>query len=879
MSGTAFAASLFSLLLYAAPGPFRCEYGPQMRRDFADALRDERAVRGLFGAILFALGAYADILATGLREQAAMIFRDLVFAARSLRKTPLFALVVVATLALAIGANASVFSILRAVVLAPLPYAQPGRLVAVEDMVRGKPSEFALPDFADIKAQDAGLEQAAAFFKQSETMTGRGRPQRLAGIATTTELFATLGTQPELGRFFTATEGRRGAARTIVVSDALWRTALGGDPQIVGQTLVLDGISYRVIGVAPRGFAQPSPRVGFSEVSFWQPLPDDGAGTADYGSRNYHAFDAIARLRRGTSIASANAQLAAITSRIARHDPADDKNLAARTTMLDESLVGSVKPLLFAVFAAVAGVLLVACANVSNLLLSRAASRDRELAVRVALGASRRRIIAQLLVETFGLTLVGGVFGIAIAIGIVRGFIALGPRDIPRLDAVSVDSIAILYTLGVVALCTLLAGLVPAFASSRRDVTTALKAAGRSGDASSGARTRGGLVAAEIALTLALVVAAGLVVRSFVALTQQPLGFDPTGVYVVGPVDLPAKRYATPASQAHFMSAVVARATAVPGVADVAWTATPPFSGEDLGVAFQIASRAKPPAGDEPSSTFNLVGPQYFATVHDELREGRFFTDGDRLGAPDVVVVNKAFVQTFLKGQRVVGARIVPQLSVSNTVPLRTIVGVVADMRRSYAKPAVPMAYLPAAQFPWTGSFLVVRAAASSRVAAAVAASVPASDALMPLPKLFPLSASLAQNIAQTRLAVASLSALGLIALALSIAGIYAVVSYGVTQRTHELGIRMALGARASHVIRNVVRGALRLTALGVLAGIVLAGFTVRFVAAQLYGVTPFDPLTFATVIVIIAFAASSAALIPARRATRVDPIVALRYE
>ncbi len=875
MSATGLAASLFRVLLYASPGSFRREYGAQIRDDFDDALRDEGRAHGAFAATAFALAAYADIVWTGVREYGQMIWRDLVFAVRSLRRTPLFAFVAIATLALAIGANATAFSILRAVVLAPLPYADPDRLVAVQVSEHGKFSRWSLPNYADVAGETPAFARSAAYVNTGATLTGAGSPQHLDGFAITAGFFDVLQTRPELGRFFTRRDARPGT-HDVIVSDGFWRRTLHAAPTAIGGTLRLDGVAYRIVGIAPAKLAQPGMDRGFTNPSYWIVLPDDGTGT-QYHNRSFNVFAMIARLHAGESLDVARAQLTVAQKRLSRKYPDDDRGIVYTPLSLTDALVGSMRVVLFAIFAAVTGVLLIACANVGNLLLSRAAARTRELALRTALGASRRRLIAQLLVETFALALAGGATGLVLAWGAVEAFAGLAPSDIPRVADVTLDGTAVLYTFGAVIFCTLFAGLAPALFSSTRNLVGALKAGGRGGDAASGRHARNALVAFEIALTLALVVAAGLVLRSFISLTSQPLGFEPSGVTVVGRVQIPHDRYPTDQSVADFMARVIAKASALPGVHDVAWAIAPPFERTQIGVVFQLLAERPAPRGDEPTTAVNLIDPHYFVTLRQPLERGRAFTSDDQLTSANVAIVNAAFVRRFISRGDALGRRMTVGISATGHSGPRTIVGVAGDTRTSYALPPEPTVYLPAQQVPFPDMALVVRG--DGAAAKAVAAVVPSVDPLMPVPAQHTLASLMAEDTARARLGVASIGALAFVALSLALAGIYAVVSYGVAQRTQELGVRMALGARATHVVRDVVTRALGITGIGVSAGIVLAVFAARAIADQLYGVAPFDPATFAIVIIAIVLASAAAALIPARRATRVDPIVALRYE
>lgn len=519
----------FRLLVRASPRGFRRTYGTQMRRDFKDAVRDAGARHGSFGVCLFALGACADVLACGARERAAMMWRDLAFAARSMRKTPTFTLFVVVTFAVAIGANATAFSILRAVVLNPLPFADPAQLVSITGTLGGKPFALSVPDFEDLRARNRVFSAMAAYFASPGwTVTGRGPARKVFGTVVSADYFDLLGTRPFIGRFFTSGDARIGAPRVIVISHALRQVLFGTDSRTIGQELTLSGTSYRVVGVAPRGFSQPDNDLKLLTPDFWLPLQP---ASSDY-KRFEHYAEAIGRLRPGRTLTQGRSDLSAIFAELVARYPADDRRDGVAVQSLDDAVVGSVRPLLFAIFAAVGIVLLVACANVANLLLSRGAGRDREFAIRNAVGASRARILAQLLTETFLLVGAGGVGGISVAYVATRGFAALNPSNIPRAENATLDIIAVLYAFGVVALCTLAAGLMPAVARSSSSVAHALKAGGRTGDASRSARLRAGLVVAEIALTLTLVITSGLFVRSYIALTHQNVGFDATDVLV-----------------------------------------------------------------------------------------------------------------------------------------------------------------------------------------------------------------------------------------------------------------------------------------------------------------------------------------------------------
>ncbi len=847
-----------------------------MREDFAQAIAAEQTLHGSFGTVAYGFGAIVDLITTALREYAAMFFRDFAYALRALRKTPSFAAIVIVTLGLAIGANAAVFSVLRTVVLDPLPYADPQRLVTLTPT--HEPNVFSLPAYSHVVRGTPQIVDAAAFTSVSGTLSGRGAPQRLQGFVTTPGLFRTFGISPLLGRFADAHDVAKGAAKTIVISERLYRSAFGSDPNTIGSLIRLDDDAYRLIGIVPSAFAQPLPNRGmFSTVDYWKFAPEDGSGT-EYGP-DYSAFFVVARLEPAVSLASAQAAITSVVQRMRGRDPVHDADLAVRVDSLMDSLIGSVRPLLIAMFAAVFAVLLVACANVANLLLSRAASRDREFSVRIAIGASRGRIIAQLLVETFVLALGGGVIGIGLAYGAVLAFVASNPPNVPRANLVSVDGLAIAYTFGVVAFCTLAAGLAPAFTMAQRNVAIALKSAGRGGSAHRGARARSFLVATEIAMTLALVVGAGLVLKSFVTLTSQPLGFDSHDLNIIGVVDLSSRRYASAAAEEAFLNRALERVENVPGVAGASWGAGVPFGHGLFSTSVALDGRPLDPK-IEANVQLSPVSAGYFSTMRVALRAGREFSRDDRADSAPVAIVNDAFARRYFVGRSPLGAYIVPAVSPSGVnPPRRRIVGVVADLRWKLTAPIEPVVYLPVRQLPMAFLDLVVRAVPGSDPGKAAAAAIVAIDPLMPLPAVVSMDASVAANVAVQRLTVMALCALAFVALALTIAGVFAVVSYGVTQRTHEFGVRMALGADARAIVRTVVTNAMRLAFCGIAGGLLIAGAGTRLLTDQLYETQPLDPLTFASVTTLVLLAAFAAALVPARRATRVDPIVALRYE
>lgn len=874
MRGVAVATSLLRLLLYAAPAQFRRECGRHISSDFRDGLLDEAYVHGPLAAVAFALRVYVDTLWTALYEYGAMILRDVIFAARSLRRTPLFAFVVIATLALAIGANATAFSILRGVVLAPLPYRDASRLVAVTGTFKGAPFAMSIPDFRDVRAQNTTLSGLAAFTEDQHTLTSHGPARTLNGVQTTANLFDVLGAQSLLGRALAPADDRVGSPSVIVISYRLWQSVFSGDPKVIGAVVRLDGDAKRIVGVMPPSFRQPNAGGafggGFIEADYWTALQPDSKAY----DRNDHFSAVVGRLRRGVSLATARADVHTVFARLVARYPVDDINFGVAVRSLQDAVVGAAGPLLFAIFGAVAGVLLVACANVANLLLSRATARERELAIRSALGAPRRRIVAQLLTETFLFCACGGLLGFFLAYLAVSGFVALHP-DLPRASNVTLDWISALYTLGVVALATLVAGLIPALSLSSSKLALALRSAGRGGDASGGRKTRAALVIVEIALALALLVSSGLIERSYLTLTHQPLGFSPRNVLVASGISLPQYRYKADSSQLAFYDRVAAHVRAIPGIRDAAWALTAPFMTQNNNFVsyFGIVGHPSLPS-TRPSANLNVVGSSYFRLLGIGVLRGRAFGPQDTYKAAPVIVVNEAFAQRYFGNKSALGR----QITGLSAKP-GTIVGIVANARNTYAAPAPPTIYGPLQQGAVPSAELLAKTIGHANVSRALASAIPAAQPLLPAPPVRPLGSYLSDDAQRVRLSAITLLSLAFIGFMLAIAGIYAVTSYGVALRTHELGVRVALGAPAPRILRDVLARVLRTAAIGILAGVVLAAFAAHALATQLYRTPPLDPLTFGAVVAVIVIAAAAAALLPAERATRVDPIVALRQE
>lgn len=727
------------------------------------------------------------------------------------------------------------------------------------------------------------MSSIAAYYPGGDhTLIEHGAARKASAFVVSSNFFDVLGVRPLLGRGPSPLDARLGSPPVIVISHDLWSAFFRRDPDIIGRIVGGDGVATRIVGVMPAGLRQPGMADGFRRVDFWTALQP---ATPIY-VRSSHYASAVGRLRSGVTVVAAGADLKAIFERLKKRYPTDDpRSAGVNVQSLQAALFGSVRPLLFAIFAAVGGVLLVACANVANLLLSRAATRERELAIRAAVGASRRRILAQLLTETFVFAACGGVLGFALAYLATAVFVALHPANVPRIEDVTLDGVSALYTLGIIAFCTLAAGLAPAFTLSSRRLAYGLKTSGDGGDAHGGARARAALAATEIALTLALVVTAGLVVRSYLVLTHQTLGFTSQNVLVSDPVAMYGTRYDADGAVLAFYDRVIRRVRTIPGVRAAEWADAAPFMGRTGSLSFDIIGQPSHP-GEIRAAGIGGAGPSYFRLLGVPVLLGRTFVSSDGYAAARVVVVNAAFAKVYFPNRPALGAQISLNFALgtareiaSKKAVVRTIVGIVGDTRDSYGRPVAPKMYLPFRQVPLPGLLLLAKTMPGAHVANAVASAVAAADPLLAAPKMQPLDDFLAEDAAQARLSALTLLAVAFVAFVLSIAGIYAVVSYGVAQRTHELGVRIAFGARATHVLRDVLGRALRIAAIGILAGTVLAALAAHAIGNQLYAIEPFDPLTFGLVVVAITLASGAAALVPALRAMRIDPIVALRYE
>src|SRR5215203_2447489 len=810
------------------------------------------------------------------------LLQDLRYGVRVLLKSRGFALVAVVTLALGIGASTAAFSVVHAALLRPLPFPGQERLVVAwkRDAASDNPFvELSVADFRDWQAQNQSFESLAAMpttvYGYGYVLTGRGEPVQLESAKVTGRFFSVLGARAAVGRVFDEADDRVGGPALAVISDHLWRERFGASPEVVGQTLTLNQTAFNVIGVMPPAFTFPS------GVDLWIPL-QTVSNPRSLENRGVVYLQTIGRLKDGVTREQAEADLNTIIARLAAQYP-ETQAAGQRVvlTPLADHLFGDAKPALWALFGATALLLLVGAANIANLTLARATSRRRELAVRVALGASRWRLAAQLLVESLVLALTGGAAGLLLASWLIELLTALAPADIPRLEDVSLSGAALLASVAFTLVTTAVFGLLPALSASQFNLSETLsEAGGKLTNARAGSRLRGALVVGEVALTLVLVAGASLILRSFLNLSSVPLGFDPRGVLTMQ-LRLTGARYGTPEARREFFRQLIERLEAQPGVVAASGVLTRPLEGT-VGWDYDFAAGGQP--GDDarrnPDANFEVVNPHYFRTFAVPFKAGREFDERDRAGAEPAVIISESLAgRYFGSAANAVGKRI--KLSPEEAdEPWRVVVGVAGDVRYRELQHTRLDIYVPHAQAtPYLNHFAVRSTLPPSDALALVRREVAALDAGLAVSRVATMEEQVAVRLARPRFTAVLLNWLALMALLLAGVGVFGVTAYAVAQRTRELGLRMALGARPRDILLLVVWHGLKLAALGIVPGLLGALIMTRWLSSLLYGVSASDPLTYAGVALLTACVALLACLVPARRATKVDPMVALRYE
>ncbi len=800
------------------------------------------------------------------------LFQDLRYGARMLLKKPGFTVVAVITIALGIGANTAIFSVVNAVLLRPLPFEDPARLVMVWEnhQGRGGPErEWLSPaDFEDWRAQNGVFTNLAAMNNWGPTLTGSAEPEPLVGASVSHDMFALLRREPSIGRSFLAEEDQRGAPNVVVLSNELWQRRFGSDRGIIGKAISLDGANVTVVGVMPAGFKFPV----IPNTELWRPLRPTINPSCQRGCL---VLRAIARLKPGVSFERASADLSTIAQRLEGEYPESNSKVGALLVPLQEQLVGNMRRPLMVLLGAVGFVLLIACANIANLMLARGKTREREIAIRAALGASRARVVRQLLSESGLLVLVGGTLGLLLAFWLLRLFTGLGPAGAPRFDEVGIDGRVILFTLGTAILTGLIFGLLPALNVSRPDLNNSLKEGKGSVDGARGGRLRGALVIAEMALALMLLIGGGLLMKSFLLLQSVDPGFNPDRVLTLN-LFLNRTQYPESPQLRNFYAQVLDRLKTTPGAQSVAAISTLPLSGNNTDTSFLIEGQPPPPPNQAPVAWFSSVSPDYFRTMELRMVKGRVFTDRDDENAPLVVVISETMARRYWPNQEPLGKRIG-----RGPDRWREIVGVVKDVKHfGLDSDTPPSMYFPLRQVPARGMTLLVRTAGPpSSITPALRTGIWSIDRNLAIAQVSTMNELVASSITQQRFILVLLGCFAVLALVLAAVGIYGVMSYAVTQRTHEIGIRMALGARSTNVLGLVLKGGMMLAVIGAAIGVAGAFALTRLMSTLLFGVTPTDTATFIGLPVGLLAVALLACYLPARRATKVDPLTALRYE
>lgn len=811
------------------------------------------------------------------------LIQDIRFGLRMLLKSPGVSIIATIALALGIGANTAIFSVVNAVLLRPLPFPDPNSLVAVfeTDLQRGQQrGSHSYPNFFDVRAQNTVFERLASYYDGNFVMTGRGEPVRLQGAVGTADLIPLLGVAPMLGRTFHPDEDKPSASgRTVILSHTLFQNRFGSDPSILNQAITLDGRNYTVVGVMPPGFEFPLQN---EPVELWTTIAGDAAGSEPVtGQRGAHFLRVIGRLKPGVTQEQAQTELTAIAARLEQQYPDENSRRSLRVESAHAALVGEVRPMLILFLCAVAAVLLIACANVANLLLARATGRHKEMAIRSALGASRVRVIRQLLTESVLLSIVGGSVGLLLAVWWSDLLVSLGKDDIPRALEVGIDWRVLGFTLGVSLLTGLIFGMAPAFHSSKSELVESLKENSRGG--SEGARKirlRNVLMVGELAMAVVLLVIAGLLIQSLYRLQQVDSGLKPENVLTFN-VGLSEVKYKS-AMQSQFFIDLKNRLEATPGVQSASTIYPLPLSGDRFSISFEIEGRPVP-RKDNPSADFFTTGVGYFRTMGIPVIKGRDFDDRDKRGSTPVIIITETFARQHFPGEDPIGKRIHPGISSieGEDSMMREVVGIVGDVRnRGLSTTPRAAYYVPATQVPFSQMVAVAKTTGEPRsLIPAATKVVNAMDQDIPLFGVKSMEEYLAASVAAPRFSTTLLSIFAGVALVLTIVGLYGVMSYSVAQRTNEIGIRLALGAQTRDVLLMVVKHGSKLILIGLAIGLAAAFALTRWMASLLFGVTAKDPWTFAAVAVLLAIVALLACYVPALRATKVDPMEALRCE
>jgi putative ABC transport system permease protein len=808
------------------------------------------------------------------------LWQDVRYGFRSLWKTPAFTLAALLTLTLGIGANTAIFSVINAVLLRPLPFRNSAQLVNLTQSDPGTIGlngiQLSFTKFSAIHDQGRSFESFAAYYPLTVSMVGGREPEVVPAARASLDLFRTLGAAPALGRSFLAEEEQRGGREVAVVTDGFWHSHFGGEPGLLGKSLTLDGTSVTVVGILPPSFRFP---LQFPEPQIWLPRISESPFLNQIQIQSGAGYlSAVGRMRPGVSLKSLRAELDTINATYRQQFGSNaDPRFNLLPESLEASLVGPVRLSLLVLLAAVGFVLLIACANVASLLLVRAAGRQREIAIRKALGASRWRLVRQLLSESLLLSVFGAGLGIALAAGLLPLARLISPGTVPRLEQTSLDGSVLLFTLGICLLTGFASGIVPAFQISRRALHDSLKEGGRSAsDGRSRNRFRSLLVVGEIAVAVVLMTGAGLLIRSFARVTAVNPGFESHRLMTF-PISLPSARYPTPERQSQFYQQILEKVRSVPGVQNAGLASTLPLLGVSPYIFFCPEGLVCQGIGKDPVIARSFVSPDYFQTMRTPLRRGRAFTADDLAGTANVVMVNQTLADRYWPNQDPIGKHL---MNSRDKIP-RQVVGVVADVKfSSLTDPDFPQVFLPILQVSWPQATMAVRSQSDPTVlVAAVRREFAKLDPTLPVDGVLSMDEAVSDSVAQPRLIMQFVGVFAGLALLLAAVGIYAVMAYSVNQRRQEMGIRMALGAQRGDILKLVVGHGMGLTLAGVVLGVAGSFGLTRLLVTLLFGTQTTDPLSFCAAALLLGAAAFLACYLPARRAMRMDPMLALRYE
>ena len=804
------------------------------------------------------------------------LFMDLKLALRSLVKRPGFAVVVLVTLGLGIGAATAIFSVVDGILIRPLPFSEPGRLIAASELDGDRPMGFAWPNFVDVRERARSFEGLACHQSNGFNVVGLGSARRVAGRLVCANFFDVLRVPMQAGRGFTAADDRAGAAPVAVVSDRFWKVDLAGDPAVIGRTLRTSEMTFTIVGVLPSSFRFTRPE------DLYVPLGLTITPDSPYVSRGNHGgLIGLGRLASGVSVEQADEELRRIAADLGRSFPETNARNSARALLLRDQIVGDIGNTLWALMGAVGFLLLLACVNVANLFVARGAARRHELAIRTALGGSRGRVMRELVAESSLLAGAGSLLGIATAHALVRLLVASAPEGIPRIDEVGVNGVSLLFALAIAAVCGPIFGTLPALHATSVGNTQTLTRSSASTSASP-PRTRRLLMGVEVSLALVLLIGCGLMARTMMRLNAVDPGFDPDNL-LTARVVLSGEAWNDDARRGAHQHAILDRVRQLPGVASAALTHSLPIEGSNWGSIFIVRDKPVPPRAELPASAFVPVSAGYFETMRIPLRAGRTFDERDVEAAQPVVIVNETFARRLWPGEHPIGKFIKqgwPETPETES-PWREVVGLVPDIKLEGVDQEVPLqAYLPLNQEASRSVAIVARTSVPPEsLARPLEAAVQAVDKDLPVTRVLSMTTLMSSAIARQRLSTLILGVFALVAVVLAAVGLYGVISHSVTERTREIGIRIALGSGRGDLLRLFVLNGVTVAAAGTAAGLAIAYFLSRWMASMLFEVQPTDPLTFAAVAALLLAVAAIACYIPARRAARLDPLQALRGE